>query len=112
MMIDLILYYKKKVIVGVKMSSITQLPKRVALAIMLLDLRLSLRLIQMILYLWREFSIKTEIIPVIQEYKISFHYKDERLSGFKLKDLKELIPVIEKLKEKEKSLFIGNMKML
>ena len=39
------------------MSSITQLPKRVALAIMLLkalDLRLSLRLIQMILYLWRE----------------------------------------------------------
>ena len=102
MMIDLILYYKKKVIVGVKMSSITQLPKRVALAIMLLkalDLRLSLRLIQMILYLWREFSIKTEITPVIHEYKISFHYKDERLSGFKLKDLKELIPVIEKLKE-------------
>ena len=53
MTIDLILYYKKKVIVGVKMSSIAQLPKKVALAIMLLkalDLRLSLRLIQMILY--------------------------------------------------------------
>lgn len=84
------------------MSSITQLPKRVALAIMLikaLDLRLSLRLIQMILYLWREFSIKTEVTPIVQEYKISFHYKDERLSGFRLKDLKELIPIIEKLKE-------------
>ncbi len=84
------------------MSSIAQLPKRVALAIMLLkalDLRLSLRLIQMVLYLWREFSIKTEITPVIQEYKILFQYKDERLSSFKLKDLKELIPVIEKLKE-------------
>lgn len=101
-MIDLILYYKKKDILGVNVSGIAQLPKRVALAIMLikaLDLRLSMRLIQMILYLWREFSIKTEITPVIQEYKISFHYKDERLSGFKLKDLKELIPVIEKLKE-------------
>ena len=87
---------------GLEMSDIAQLPKRVALAIMLikaLDLRFSLRLIQMILYLWREFSIKTEITPVIQEYKVSFHYKDERLSGFKLKDLKELIPVIEKLKE-------------
>lgn len=84
------------------MSSISQLPKRVALAIMLLkalDLRLSLRLIQMVLYLWREFSIKTEIVPVIQEFKVSFHYKDERLSGFKLRDLKELIPIIEKLKE-------------
>lgn len=64
-----------------------------------LDIRLSLRLIQMILYLWREFSIKTEVTPIIQEYRVSFHYKDERLSGFKLKDLKELIPIIEKLKE-------------
>lgn len=84
------------------MSSISQLPKKVALAIMLikaLDIRLSLRLIQMILYLWREFSIKTEVTPIIQEYRVSFHYKDERLSGFKLKDLKELIPIIEKLKE-------------
>lgn len=99
---DLILFCKRKDIQEANMSSITQLPKRVALAIMLikaLDLRLSLRLIQMILYLWREFSIKTEVIPVVQEYKISFHYKDERLSGFKLKDFKELIPIIEKLKE-------------
>ena len=96
------MYYKRRDTQVTNMSSISQLPKRVALAIMLLkalDLRLSLRLIQMILYLWREFSIKTEITPVIQEYKISFHYKDERLSGIKLKDLKDLIPVIEKIKE-------------
>lgn len=96
------MYCKRRDIQVTNMSSISQLPKRVALAIMLLkalDLRLSLRLIQMILYLWREFSIKTEITPVIQEYKISFHYKDERLSGIKLKDLKDLIPVIEKIKE-------------
>ena len=74
------------------------IPKIVGLAIMLikaLDLRDCIKLINKILYLWREFYIKTKLIPIIKEYKIIFYYKNDRLISTRIKDLKELISIID-----------------
>lgn len=79
-----------------------KLPKTITLAILLLkslDLRDSMKLIKEIMYLWREFYIKTKITPVIKEYIIAFYYKDNQLIQFNTSDLKELIEVAQKIKE-------------
>lgn len=84
------------------MALFDKLPKVITLGILLikaLDLKDGLRLIQEIMYLWREFYIKTRIIPEVREYTISFSYKDNQLIQFKTKDLKELLEVAHKLKE-------------
>lgn len=78
-----------------------KLPKMVTLAILLLkslDLKEALKLIQEILYLWREFYIKVKIKPVIETFKVSFYYKDTRLIGTDIKDIKELSKLIENIK--------------
>ena len=79
-----------------------KLPKTITLAILLLkslDLRDSMKLIKEIMYLWREFYIKTKITPVIKEYIIAFYYKDNQLIQFNTSNLKELIEVAQKIKE-------------
>lgn len=79
-----------------------KLPKAITLAILLLkalDLKDSMKLIKEIMYLWREFYIKTKISPVIKEYIIAFYYKDNQLIQFRTSDLKELIEVAQKIKE-------------
>lgn len=84
------------------MSMFDKLPRKVALAIMLvkaLNVKESIRLVQDILYLWREFLIKIDITPVIQEFKVSFYYKDERISGIKIKDLREIVRLIRDLEK-------------
>ena len=73
----------------------SKLPKMVTLAILLLkslDLKEAIRLIQEILYLWREFYIKIKIKPVIEVFKVSFYYKDIRLVGTEVKDIKGYSP--------------------
>lgn len=64
-----------------------------------LDLQLTPRLIKEIAYLWREFFIKTRIVPRIKEYTISFYYKDNQLIQFNTTDLKDLIKVAEQIKK-------------
>ena len=79
-----------------------KLPKAILSAIMLiraLGIKDSMRLIQEIMYLWREFYIKTNITPIIKEYIISFYYKDNQLIQFEAKDLKELLKVAQQIKE-------------
>ena len=78
------------------------LPKKVALAILLLkalDLKDTLKITQQILYLWREFMIKTSITPKIESFKVSFYWKDKYIDGVTVTDLKDIIRVIEQLKE-------------
>lgn len=78
-----------------------KLPKNIVNAIHLikaLDLRETIRLIQEIIYLYREFYIKTRITPIISEYKVSFYYKDVRLVGTKIKEPRDLLKLIDDIK--------------
>lgn len=86
------------------MNIFDKLPKRVALAILLvkaLDIRETLKITQQILYLWREFMIKINITPKIESFNVSFYYKDKYISGTTIKELKDIIKVIEEIKENE-----------
>lgn len=86
------------------MNIFDKLPKKVALAILLLkalDIRETLRITQQILYLWREFMIKTSIVPKIESYKVSFYYKDKYINGVTITELKDIIGVIEEIKKLE-----------
>lgn len=81
-----------------------KIPKSVALALLLikaLDLRDAIKLCQKILYLWREFSIKVDIKPIITHYKICFYYKDTFLSKNYIETISESIPLIEALEQME-----------
>lgn len=79
-----------------------KLPKCVTFAIMLLK-AISVpkvnRLIKEMMYLWREFYIKTRITPVIKEYIISFYYKDNQLAQFKTTDITDFLKVSEQIKK-------------
>ena len=78
------------------------LPKKITLAIFLIkssDLPIGLKLMQELLYLWREFLIKVSITPTIKEYTIAFYYKDNQLVQFKTTDLKDIIKVSQTIKE-------------
>lgn len=57
----------------------------------------SFLLIQRIVYLWREFYIKTRLIPVIKEVKVEFKYKDEMLTSCKIEKLEDLIKIIDRI---------------
>lgn len=78
-----------------------KLPKSVALAILLvkaLDLKEAIKVTQQILYLWREFMVKISIKPRIESYKISFYWKDKYLNSTEIKELKDVVKIIEDLK--------------
>lgn len=84
------------------MALFDKLPKMITLGIMLikaLDLKDRMKLMQEILYLWREFYIKTRIIAEIREYTVAFYYKDNQLIQFKTTDLKELLKIAKQIKE-------------
>lgn len=77
------------------------LPKIILRALFLLkalDVREAMKLCQQIVYLYREFYIKTRLEPVIKEYIVEFKYKDETLTSCKITDLKDLIKLIDKIK--------------
>lgn len=77
-----------------------KLPKKVALAILLikaLDLKEAIKLTQQIMYLWREFSIKIDIKPIIKNFKVCFYYKDEFISKVYVNELKEILKTISEI---------------
>lgn len=77
-----------------------KLPKRVALAILLikaLDLKEAIKLTQQIMYLWREFSVKIDIKPIIKNFKVCFYYKDEFISKVYIDELKDILPTITEI---------------
>lgn len=82
----------------------SKIPKVVMLAIFLikaLDLNESLRLVQELSYLWREFNIKVRIIPKIEYFTVCFSYKDKQLKQVKIDSLKAIIKISEELKKQQ-----------
>lgn len=78
------------------------LPKALVLAILLLkslDFKEGIQLIRDIVYLWREFYIKTQIKPVIQKYKVSFYYKDKWIMGTDVTDPKDIFKLVEEIRK-------------
>lgn len=76
------------------------LPKVILRALFLLkalNIRETLTLIQQIVYLYREFYIKTKLEPIVKEYIVEFQYKDETLTSCRIKDLKTLITLIREI---------------
>lgn len=79
-----------------------KLPKKVALAILLikaLDLQEAVKLTQQIMYLWREFSVKIDIKPIIKNFKVCFYYKDDFITKVYLDELKDIIPTIKEIEQ-------------
>lgn len=80
------------------------IPKVIMLSISLiksLDLKEGLRLIQELIYLWREFSIKVRIIPKIEYFTVCFSYKDRQLRQVKMNNLKGVIKISEEIKKQQ-----------
>lgn len=78
-----------------------RLPKIILRALFLLkalDIREAITLARQIVYLYREFYIKTRLEPVIKEFIVEFKYKDETLTSCRITDLKDLIKLIDKIK--------------
>ena len=78
-----------------------RLPKIIIRALFLLralNIRDTVILCQQIIYLWREFYIKTSLGPVIKEFIVEFKYKDETLTSCRVENLKDLIKLIDKIK--------------
>lgn len=78
-----------------------RLPKIIIRALFLLralNIRDTVILCQQIIYLWREFYIKTRLEPVIKEFIVEFKYKDETLTSCRVENLKDLIKLIDKIK--------------
>lgn len=78
-----------------------RLPKIILRALFLLkalDIREAITLARQIVYLYREFYIKTRLEPVIKEFIVEFKYKDETLTSCRITDIKDLIKLIDKIK--------------
>lgn len=78
-----------------------KLPKIILRALFLLkalDIREAITLARQIVYLYREFYIKTRLEPVIKEFIVEFKYKDETLTSCRITDIKDLIKLIDKIK--------------
>ena len=79
-------------------------PDCITVAILFLkafQLKCSQKLIQSIMYLWREFYIKTTIKPIVEKYEVSFKYKDKQFSKVTLKSLDELQAIIDEIKKQK-----------
>lgn len=76
------------------------LPKVVTQTIFLIKALNPLRgmaLIQRVIYLWREFYIKVRLIPIVESIKVEFKYKEEMLTSCKIKNIEDLIKIIDRI---------------
>lgn len=81
-----------------------EVPKKIMLALALLkalDLKNneSLNIARDIMYLWREFYIKTRLEVVPKEFIVEFKYKDNTIASCRVDDLRNLRKLISKIKE-------------
>lgn len=58
-----------------------------------------LRIVRNIVYLWREFYVRTRIDVVIKEFDIQFYYKDDNLLRLKTNDIRDIIKLIDDIKK-------------
>lgn len=58
-----------------------------------------LKIVKNIVYLWREFYVRTRIDIVIKEFDIQFYYKDDNLLRLKTNDIRDIIKLIEDIKK-------------
>ena len=58
-----------------------------------------LRIVKSIIYLWREFYVRTRIDVVIKEFDIQFYYKDDNLLRLKTNNIRDIIKLIENIKK-------------
>lgn len=58
-----------------------------------------LRIVKSIIYLWREFYVRTRIDVVIKEFDIQFYYKDDNLLRLKTNDIRDIIKLIDDIKK-------------
>lgn len=59
----------------------------------------SINIARDIMYLWREFYIKTRLEVVPKEFIVEFKYKDKTISSCRLDNLTNLRKLIAKIKE-------------
>ena len=58
-----------------------------------------LRIVKSIIYLWREFYVRTRIDVVIKEFDIQFYYKDDNLLRLKTNDIRDISKLVDDLKK-------------
>ena len=79
------------------MDSLPKTIKQAYLLLRALNTREAIDVLKLVVYLYREFSIKAVITPKIEEFIVQFKYKDEQLLQLKVKEIKELKEVINTL---------------
>lgn len=52
-----------------------------------------------IMYLWREFYVKTRVEVVPKEFIVEFKYKDKTITSCRMENLKDLRKLISKIKD-------------
>lgn len=58
-----------------------------------------LRIVKNIVYLWREFYVRTRIDVVIKEFDIQFYYKDDNILRLKTPDIRDISKLVDDLKK-------------
>lgn len=58
-----------------------------------------LRIVKSIIYLWREFYVRTRIDVVIKEFDIQFYYKDDNILRLKTSDIRDISKLVNDIKK-------------
>ena len=79
------------------MNSLPKTIKQAYLLLRALNTREAIEVLKLVVYLYREFSIKAVTTPKIEKFIVQLKYKDEQLLQLKVKEIKELKEVINTL---------------
>lgn len=79
-----------------------RLPKSIKTALMIIKIANPinyLKIIQDIIYLWREFYVRTRIDVEIKEFDIQFYYMDNNILRLKTSDIRDISKLVNDLKK-------------
>lgn len=79
------------------MDKLPRTIKQAYLLLRALNTKEAIEVLKLVIYLYREFSIKAVITPKIEKFIVQFKYKDEQLLQLKVTEIKELKEVIKTL---------------
>ena len=79
------------------MNNLPTTIKQAYLLLRALNTKEAIEVLKLVVYLYREFSIRAVITPKIEKFIVQFKYKDEQLLQLKVKEIKELKEVINTL---------------